>query len=365
MSPALETYNESSRSINFVAEIAAQDGKIRSEGELAKKLLMETKSEGKSIWQISIDTMLMTDAKSKRGDFYCNQEDEAFACLKAKVADSNIQIATAALEPFSASVDDLLRVFVKWCFKEESGKYNVSKCFRRLNDYVEWMEKNCNGFDFNPETLRDAHGAWGFFLTHDKNGRLVWWGDCDLNDFDRIKHEIPYDDTLRYFTYLSHLFMFDSGAQEHGMVCVDQMGNKSVIEYLSLIPMDLGTKLDRISVGILPIKMKKMYMYNCARWMWIIAGLMAPFSSPKMRKRVSFLRGNPQKRLATDLGPECIPKAMFGVEGMATTDILAQVFGRKGDQEIKQQDLQEQVKQWDSEAASTSSVTSISSGEMS
>lgn len=354
------SFENSARSIDFTSGILSS--KMGGEEQLAKKMLTEASCDGgKSIWQATIETYMMQDSKGKRGDFHCEHEEEGFACLSAIVEEKKIEVDMAPLQPFGASKDDLIRVFVKWCHKEETGKYNISKAFRRLQDYVEWMDKNCKGFDFNPETMKEAYDAWGFFLTHDKNGRLVWWGDCDLNDFDRIKHEIPYDDTLRYFTYLSHAFMFDAGAQEHGMVCVDQMGNKSVIDYLTMIPMDLGAKLDRISVGILPVKMKKMYMYNCARWMWIIAGLMAPFASPKMRKRVCFLRGNPQKRFAQDLGPECIPKKMLGVKGMAETDILAQLFGKKHcNVELKEG----QVQKWPSENESTAKSTStISSGE--
>lgn len=337
------------------------DGGKTTEQELARNLLTGAKCEdGKSVWQATIDTVLMQDTKGKKGDFFCSYEDEGLACLIAMVRENKVKIDKAPLKPFNATVDDLLRVFVKWSRKDrpikekdeqkasavaplptnasananastivnryKKGRYNVSKAFRRVVTYTRWMKKNCTGFDFDPATMTEPCDAWGFFLTHDKEGRLVWWGDIDQFNFDKIKNIIPYEDTLRYFTYISHLFMFDRGAQENGMVCVDQMGNKSVTEYLFLIPMELGAKLDRISVGILPIKMKKMYMYNCARWMLIVAGLMAPFTSAKIIKRVCFIRGNPHKRLEQDLGIENIPAKMGGVQGKAETDILSKLF---------------------------------------
>lgn len=304
------------------ADLAIEDGNF------AKKLLHESRCEdGKSVWATTLETYSMHDVKGKRGDFHCAKLEDAIHSLRDMAAKHDMTIDTDVLEGFDATINDLLRVFAKWCFKEESGKYNVSKGFRRLKDYVNWMEKNCKGYDWRPETMIEAHEAWGFFMTYDKYDRLVWWTDCDINDFERIKYEVDHDDTLRYVVYLSHVVMFDKKAQENGIVCIEQMGNKSVMEYLNMIPMDLGAKLDRITVGIIPVKIKKLHFFNCARWMWIIAGLFAPFASSKMRKRFSLIRGNPQKKIDNEVGRECIPTQMNGgLVGMVDTDILAKIF---------------------------------------
>ena len=43
--------------------------------------------------------------------------------------------------------------------------------------------------------------------------------------------------------------------------------------------MDLGVKLDRLTIGILPIKMKLMLIADSPRWMSIMMGITMDFTS--------------------------------------------------------------------------------------
>lgn len=118
------------------------------------------------------------------------------------------------------TTNDLLMVFAKWCFKEESGKYNVSNALWRLEDYVTWIEKSCKGNNYNKKTMTMVFKLVAFFLTHNKHGQLC------------------------YFVSLTHVVMLDEGAQAHGMVSIGQIGKSSVFNYMTMIPIELGTKFN-------------------------------------------------------------------------------------------------------------------------
>jgi CRAL/TRIO domain len=54
----------------------------------------------------------------------------------------------------------------------------------------------------------------------------------------------------------------------------------------TLMPHDLSVKLDRLTIGILPVKMKAIYCFGAAGWMHLLMKLMKPFMSKKMRDRM-------------------------------------------------------------------------------
>ena len=108
-----------------------------------------------------------------------------------------------------------------------STKINVSKAYRRLEAYVTWMDDNRKVLDTKPaisiESLTPAAKAWNCLLTHDKNGKIIWWMDFETMDLKAIKSDgsVPLDDSLRYVVWLSHIMMLDTNAQKNGMIIVE------------------------------------------------------------------------------------------------------------------------------------------------
>jgi len=237
-----------------------------------KKLFAETRVDGgkKSVWEMTLETLHMSDAgKSKKEDRTCQTAEQALVQLQTWVQEKkDWEFATTPFDEFRATKEDLLQAFVHWSRKggketdkEDSVSYNVSQAFRRLESYVEWMDKNCQTLDLRGRTMKEIHQAWNMRLTHDKHGRLIWWIDVDIIDLKHIKHNLSTEDSLRYFVWLSHLVLFDKSAQVNGMTIVNGIGNKRMIDMLTCISMDLGTKLDRLTIGILPVKMESYIMF--------------------------------------------------------------------------------------------------------
>lgn len=180
-----------------------------------KKLMTETKVEGgKSAWAMTLETFGMSDGSKKKGDVLCDTFEEAFEKLKEMAeAKEEWTFSTTPFEDFNATKEDLLKAFAHWSRKGDDGdkRYNPSKAFRRLESYVEWMNKNCNNMDLKGSTMNQLDGHWKMKVTHDKEGRLVWWIDISSLDLKFLKNQVAPEDTLRYFVWLSHLVLFDKG----------------------------------------------------------------------------------------------------------------------------------------------------------
>ena len=324
--PAVETDESTTGSVTSSEEGA-------SDVKTMKKIMTETKVEGgKSVWATTLETFGMSDGKKKKGDVLCNTFEEAFAKFQELIRDKNWKFATTPFDDFQASKDDLLKAFVHWSRKGEDDEftYNISKAVRRLEAYVEWMDKNCQQLDLKGSSMKEVADAWKMKMSHDKHGRLVWWIDLDGLDFKHIKQNVPREDTLRYFVWLSHLTLFDAGSQEHGFVLVEGVGHKGMIEMMTCVSMDVGTKLDRLTIGILPIKMEACILFNNPTWVHILMALMSPFLSKKMRKRIKSLKNkqDTQAFFEEELGKECIPTGITRLAGVVEKDIVEDTLGR-------------------------------------
>jgi hypothetical protein len=261
-------------------------------------------------------------------------EEEGMSSIKSMVGavkdeSPKWQFTLTPLDKLNATMDDMLRAFVLWSKKDDETTFNISKAFRRLEIYATWMENHRSILEapLELDSLTVAAHAWQCKATHDAKGRLVWWFDMGALDVAAIKTGIPHDDSLRFFVWLSHLVMLDKQAQENGMVLVEGMGGKGMIETMTMVPMNLGTKLDRLTIGVLPVKMKSIYIFNHKRWLGILMGMMKPFMSKKMRQRIVVVPKNqePQKAIDEEIGRDYIPVGFGGLEGSMEDDI---VFGQ-------------------------------------
>lgn len=302
-------------------------------------VLQNSKVDGgkKSAWQMTKETFGMSEGgRRQKDDVLCDTPEEAMNSLKSlylaskSESDKKWEFSLTPLEPLNATHDDLLRAFVLWSFKEGPGNYNVSKAFRRLESYASWMEDHRKDLEepLTVQSILEASKAWNMKLTHDKYGRLVWWIAFGEIDTEAIKSKISLQDSLRYCVWLTHVVLFDKKAQENGMVLMQSLGNKGMVATLTLVPMDLGTKLDRLTIGVLPLKMNELYLFHHGLWVSMLMGLMKPFMSKKMRERLKVVPRNTDLQVALDesVGRDTIPVGFAGLTGEVENDIIQTDF---------------------------------------
>lgn len=343
----------------------------------AAKLLMKTNSGGvmKKLLEETKKTFGMAEGEHKTGDVIVETLDEGIELLKAHVAEMDRRLQEektgkdddkckgksslwfsswmdlVPLNEFQATQEDFLIAFLKWSKKDEdepssrdkkkkntktsaATKSNVTKASRRLDSYFEWMRDNmAETLQERPltfESVADAAKIWDIQVTIDENGRFIWWIDISL--MNRLKEMAPLEH-VRYVVWFSHMVMLDTNAQDNGAVIVENCGRIGFFKMMTLMPMELSAKLDRLTIGILPVKMKAIHMFGAATWMHVIIGMMKPFMSKKMRERMIII--NEKK---ADLQAYCdnlvggrkhIPDGFSGLQGDVQHDAYCEAWKTK------------------------------------
>eukprot|EP00934_Nitzschia_sp_Nitz4_P004553 Nitzschia sp. Nitz4//scaffold238_size30058//3147//4154//NITZ4_007998-RA/size30058-processed-gene-0.59-mRNA-1//-1//CDS//3329543525//4543//frame0 len=307
-----------------------------------KKLMLETKVDGgnKSIWTMTKETLGMADGKTKKGDIIVDTVDIGVELLSAYVEqrESTMEPASAGassllglvpLEEFQATKEQFFTAFLKWAEKEDETtgavKINVSKAQRRMDAYFEFMKDNQKDFE-EPLTVASIAAAakvWDIQITYDEKGHLVWWIDLGSLDKNNIKNMSP-SEHLRYVVWFSHFVMFDAKAQENGAMIVEDLGMIGFWKMATLLPHELSAKMDRLTIGILPVKMKKIYVFGAATWMSLLMALMKPFMGKKMRERMIVLPSKIDIQTFCDelVTRKNIPVGFSGLEGETPRDAV-------------------------------------------
>mmetsp|Transcript_20937 Transcript_20937/g.23910 ORF Transcript_20937/g.23910 Transcript_20937/m.23910 type:complete len:346 (-) Transcript_20937:107-1144(-) len=295
----------------------------------------------KSVWSMSVETFGMVDGSETKNDILTPKFDQAMMAIQTmvKVAKKGKEemwkLDVVPMDQFNATMDDVLRSFIMWSRKEGdgNGNFNVSKAFRRLESYVSWVESHRDDLKepFNVEEIKKVADAWKCNFTYDSKDRAVWWFDMGQMDLVAIKKNLSSRDQLRYVFYLCQFLMFDRKAQENGMVIVQSMGEKGMIDTFTMIPMDLSSQMDRLTIGVLPIRMKLCYTYNHLRWVSIMMTIFKPFMSSKMRSRIVVIprKDDPAKVIGDDLGKDCIPVGFGDLKGKSKRDLFYDFLDKK------------------------------------
>lgn len=298
-----------------------------------KNVLLNTKVEGnKSVWAMTLDTFGMADGKNKKNDVFVESIQEGLEILNSYVTARQKErediMDLVPLQQFNATQDQFLTAFLRWAEKEDTKdssktQINVSKVHRRLDAYFEWMTDNAENFvePLTAESIAHTAKVWDMQVTYDKEGRFLWWIDVGGLNKEEIK-KLENRDHLRYIVWFSHLCMFDPKAQENGIILIQDMGQIGFMKCFTLVPAELGTKMDRLTIGILPIRMTSIIVFGAARWMTFLMGLMKPFMSKKMRERVVVVPRKTDNQQFCDnmFTRESIPKGFGGLEGEAAKD---------------------------------------------
>lgn len=313
-----------------VGDIKATEGEEKlSAIDMMKAFKNMDVDDNKSLLGMTIETMNMADGKTKKGDIYMSTFNGALAALK-QLIEMSIEVATkkqekkkkkkkdkdedptkkwkfetAPLKQFDKTLDDLYTTFLIWG-KENGPKedkkanaqseskdktFNVSKAFRRLESYADWMHDT--GTDLTvPELtvsgMKNAHNIWKMKASVDKEGHFVWWIDIGSIDLKELK-ALSTEESLRYFVWYCHFIMFDENAQQKGIVLVENIDKLGFWTSLTLMPPKLSAKLDRLTIGVLPVKIKQIYLLETSAWLKVFMALVSPFMSKKMKSRMTDL----------------------------------------------------------------------------
>jgi len=115
---------------------------------------------------------------------------------------------------------------------------------------------------------------------------------------------LPVEESLRYVVWYSHYVMFDENARKNGVIIVENMDKLGFWACFTLIPPKLSAKMDRLTIGVLPVKMKKFYITEAASWMNILMAIMSPFMSKKMKSRMANMKDDYDGVMEALGGPE-------------------------------------------------------------
>lgn len=315
----------------------AEGAEKEATAELAdmKRLLLDAKVDGnKSIWSMTLETFGMADGKHKKDDIIVDDVSAGLELLnqyvtsKQATMDSTALMDLVPLSEFNASQDQFLMAFLKWAEKEDPKKkatqVNVSKARRRLDAYFEWMEQNKSDFEqpLTLESIMPVAKVWDIQITYDTEGHFLWWIDLGSMDKAAVANFEPRDH-LRYVVWFAHLVMLDKKAQDNGAIIIEDMGMVGFWKLATLVPHELSAKMDRLTIGILPVRMKKIYIFGAARWMSLLIGMMKPFMGKKMRDRMKILsKKTDVQQFCDDLvkSRKNIPAGFCGIQGEAPRD---------------------------------------------
>ena len=168
------------------------------------------------------------DGKAQKGDVRHSDADMpgALAVLKSMVGKAKEAAPEGKKKEkwaFRASphaamgktLDDTFIAFLMWGRTSAADEddddatpteINISKAFRRLEVYAEWMEENAADLITSPltfESVKEVNEAWTMSASYDDKGRLVWWVDLGKLNVPAIK-KIPIEDSFRGCAVVGH-----------------------------------------------------------------------------------------------------------------------------------------------------------------
>ena len=119
----------------------------------------------------------------------------------------------------------------------------------------------------------------------------------------------------------------ESGATMNAMI-IEDLGMVGFWKMATMVPAELSAKMDRLTIGILPVRMKKFYIFGAARWMQLMMAFMKPFLGKKMRERMVILpRKTDMQKFCDDLvSRKNIPSGFSGLEGDHPLDVVINKF---------------------------------------
>lgn len=323
----------------------------------------------RSYWSVAMETFSMAGGKDGAGDLWLETVEEGVIPLRKYIKEKDVKLAEeqasaknkrpfdsywdlVPLEEFHVTQTTFVKSFLKWAIKDREDVaegtdeaklvVNASKARRRIDAYFDWMADNmAEDISKNPLTLDsilETHKTWDLQSSIHEDGRYFWWFDLDRMD-QKLMKKISNQDHLRYMVWYSHLVMFDSKAQDNGIILVEDLAKVGFWSAMTLIPLDLSAKMDRLTMGILPIKMKSIYCFGVARWFNLMMTLMKPFLTKKMRERIivvtEVVAPDRQKYCDEEFGNEYIIDGFIQCQGGTKHDSFIDKFKKRAKKKEK------------------------------
>jgi hypothetical protein len=215
-------------------------------------------------------------------------------------------------------------------------KYNVTKAYKRLQSYQNWMDQNITkpGLDVHAQSfsLQEMHHLFQIQLARDQNGGLVLYCDSDAWDKQAFYRHTGAEDMMKYLVWLSHFMMFDKGCQQHGISLIYSLSGVTITDSLTsqMVPIDLQQKIDRLTLGTLPVRVKTILLFNNPTWIRVLITIFSPFLSKKMKERITMISqtANVQSVVEQHVGgANFIPKGFAGFRDCTVTkDLVQELF---------------------------------------
>lgn len=297
------------------------------------------------------------DGIDLKGDVYAQDMAEGLISLQEMVQNAKLgskgddwTFSRAPLVDFGKTVDDVLLAFLRWsvvdntssqderdcdliggvntAYAMESNGVNVSKAFRRLSAYIQWMQSVSTDLvdpQLTFESISPSLSTFSIHVTHDSCNRLVWWVNLGQTDMTAFKSQSPRE-TTRMFVWLAHLLFLDEKAQQYGLVVVDDMAEIGFWTYMTMLPIHVGISVDRFLISVTPLKAKNVVLMHLPRWAEIGYGLLSWFLTAKMKSRVTIVAKSKEIEALERIvgGSSFIPRDFGDWNGMLASDIVDQ-----------------------------------------
>ena len=194
--------------------------------------------------------------------------------------------------------------FIEWAKDDTKRRcYNITKAFERVEEYATWMDERSEDLaGMTNESIQPAWNAWNMQTSRDNKGRVVWW--MDLSSVDKLQ-ELTANESLRLFVWFAHYLLFRHQTQQHGVVVVLNMARVDLRTFLSMLPPNMERKIEKLTMGVLPIKTSQIYVTASPKWSKVFMTVAKPFLSQQMRERIVVLKS--AKELDDSLGADCVP----------------------------------------------------------
>jgi hypothetical protein len=285
-------------------------------------------------------------------------KDKALRLLKGHVLDTIVNdkknsqkwnFTTVPLKCYNKTMDDVLLAFLQWAKTEDENQfYDVAKAFARVEEYATWMHARRGDLrGLTNESIQPAWNAWNIQVSADAEGRVVWW--MDLASVGDINKELTAGDSLRLFVWFAHYLIFRHQSQNNGIVIVVNMARVDFRTFVSMFPPSLGWKLERLATGVLPIKIKQIYVTGSTTWCDIFLKMMNPLLSKDMKRRAVALED-----LEEIMGPNCVPEGFGrGTNSQASSPSAHVRPVSKNNSQGQQQQQVELLREWQSRGHGT------------
>lgn len=318
-----------------------------------------------------------------RRDVFADTIDEALQKLKQMTTSSG-QRNWKTLEsiiPFHEfdrenGLDDLFLAYLRWSLSDGASnppekcslqggvngqhkRINVSKAHRRLKAYANWMTRALDDIQDPPLTAESISHVWKLFpmkLTYDECRRIVWWLDLGQIDLQVLKENVKSSDITRLFVWLAHYLLFQTEAQNQGIVFVSSLNQIGFWSFMTMLPVDLGMQLNEFVISIIPVKTNFVILLQRPPWAKFAFQLLKPFLGGNMQKRVVVIEEGlyPPEFVYEVLGQDIksIPLGVEGYEGSPEADFINAYFEERVKLPYGQKDRNKS-----SEASTTSSTS--------